>query len=524
MCDQVNNWCLSKKMSLNASKTVFMLVNKKLINCSHLSLTINGLSISPSTETVFLGLTVDCRLKWLVHVNRKIAAAKRVYFSLRAALKSTWGYDKYRLKFLYYSVVEPFLLYGCSVWAPLLSSKKNIKLLRSFQRSVTLPLSSAFKSVSTESCLALSNILPIDLRVLETTYMRYYSNSTGYFSLASSKWLTSRLPGLTTSAKYDLPMLHSHPLLPPWEPFLQPSLLVEGCELLAPNDKSVCIFVAATAVPRGSYGGCYVATSHAEITDLVNGPVPSTCAFLALQLTVLSAITMASRLLEEGLSVDIIAIDPSAFTFTRYFSKLSAIQRLCLDMLVPYRDNIRLFICQLSKSVGLQLAIAGCQLPGDSLDSLYNLPRLLPSKSSARLTIKKIAEELWDSEWRSCSNGKMTREFFPTIESVRHIPTHQLCRQIAQVLTGHSLLKEHQFRFKFANSPVCTCGSPTESVEHFIFHCPLFSKQRLPFAATCISIDGSWPRSLHSIPSNPILWEAFRQFVRSTNRLMWKEV
>jgi hypothetical protein len=30
MCDQVNNWCLSKKMSLNASKTVFMLVNKKI--------------------------------------------------------------------------------------------------------------------------------------------------------------------------------------------------------------------------------------------------------------------------------------------------------------------------------------------------------------------------------------------------------------------------------------------------------------------------------------------------------------
>jgi hypothetical protein len=233
--------------------------------------------------------------------------------------------------------------------------------------------------------------------------MRYYSNSTGYFSLASSKWLTSRLPGLTTSAKYDLPMLHSHPLLPPWEPFSQPSLLVEGCELLGPNDKSVCIFVAATAVSRGSYGGCYVATSHAEITDLVNGPVPSTCAFLALQLTVFSAITMASRVVEEGLSVDIIAIDPSAFTFTRYFSKLSAIQRLCLDMLVPSRDKIRLFICQLSKSLGLQLAFTGCQLPGDSLD---NLPRLLPSKSSARLTIKNIAEELWDSERRSCSNGK----------------------------------------------------------------------------------------------------------------------
>ncbi|XP_045022932.1 uncharacterized protein LOC123466904 [Daphnia magna] len=348
--------------------------------------------------------------------------------------------------------------------------------------------------------------------------MRYCSNSTGYFSLASSKWLTSRSPGLTTPAKYDLPMLHYHPLLPPWEPFSQPSLLVEGCELLAPNDKSVRIFVAA-ATSRGPYRGCCVATSHTKIKDLVNGPVPSIdCAFLALQLTVLFAITMASRVVEEGFNVDIIAIDPSAFTFSRHFSKLSLIKRLCLEMLAPSRDRIRLINCQLSKSVGLQLAFAGCPLPGDSL---HNLPKLLPSKSSARLSIKKIADELWDSEWQSCSNGKKTKKFFPTIESARLIPSHLLCRQITQVLTGHSLLKEHQFRFKFANSPVCTCGSPTETVEHFIFHCPLICTQRLPFTETCISTDGSWPRPLHSIPSNPILWVAFWQFVRSTKRLMW---
>ncbi len=92
ICDQVNKWWMSKKMSLNASKTVFILI-KKIINCSHLSLIINGLSISPATETVFLCLTVDCRLNWRAHVKLKIAVAKRAFFSLRAALKFTWGYD-----------------------------------------------------------------------------------------------------------------------------------------------------------------------------------------------------------------------------------------------------------------------------------------------------------------------------------------------------------------------------------------------------------------------------------------------
>jgi hypothetical protein len=82
---------LSKKMSFNARKTVFMLVNKKLINFSHLSLTINGLSICPTPETVFLGLTVDCRLNWLAHVNHKIAAAKRAFFFFKSGIEINVG-------------------------------------------------------------------------------------------------------------------------------------------------------------------------------------------------------------------------------------------------------------------------------------------------------------------------------------------------------------------------------------------------------------------------------------------------
>ena len=88
-------------MSLNASKTVFMLAHKKLIGCSHLSLIINDLSIRPATES----LTFDCRLNWRSHVNLKIVAAKRAFFSLRAALKSTWGHDERRLKFVCNSLV-----------------------------------------------------------------------------------------------------------------------------------------------------------------------------------------------------------------------------------------------------------------------------------------------------------------------------------------------------------------------------------------------------------------------------------
>ncbi|KZS07320.1 Uncharacterized protein APZ42_028989 [Daphnia magna] len=63
MCDGVNNWCLVNKLALNASKLIFMIICKKLFNWSHLSISINDLRIFSSAETLFLGLTIDCRLK-----------------------------------------------------------------------------------------------------------------------------------------------------------------------------------------------------------------------------------------------------------------------------------------------------------------------------------------------------------------------------------------------------------------------------------------------------------------------------
>jgi hypothetical protein len=55
MCDELSNWCLISKLSLNAIKTVFMIMCKRLFDWSPLSITINGMLIPPSIETLFLG-------------------------------------------------------------------------------------------------------------------------------------------------------------------------------------------------------------------------------------------------------------------------------------------------------------------------------------------------------------------------------------------------------------------------------------------------------------------------------------
>ena len=119
MLNAISRWCSDSKLSLNALKTVLMIFQKQGLNVSHLSICINGVHIQPSPETVFLGFTLDSQLKWVSHLNAKALAARKAFFGVLSCLRASWGLDRKRIQFLYLTVVEPILLYGCSLWASL---------------------------------------------------------------------------------------------------------------------------------------------------------------------------------------------------------------------------------------------------------------------------------------------------------------------------------------------------------------------------------------------------------------------
>lgn len=80
-------------------------------------------------------------------------------------MRQTWGSDIRELIFLYKTVVEPVLLYGCSV---LISSHKSaIKKIRSFQRSVAFLVICTFKTTPTLSRILLSTLRPVDVGAIE---------------------------------------------------------------------------------------------------------------------------------------------------------------------------------------------------------------------------------------------------------------------------------------------------------------------------------------------------------------------
>nr|CAH0098508.1 unnamed protein product [Daphnia galeata] len=171
---------------------------------------------------------------------------------------------------------------------------------------------------------------------------------------------------------------------------------------------------------------------------VTNGPLSANSLHHARQLSVLHALIQASHAVESWWQVEIFAQDISSFAFARYGAHLSEVERLSVDATAPYRENLRLVVCQPPSAEGIQLALAGCDIPGSGLNVL---PQLLISKPSYRHSISKIVRDAWQAEWQACYNGQLTREFFPTVQSATVLHPNQLCRQVAQILSGHSFLK-----------------------------------------------------------------------------------
>ena len=68
---EITLWLSANKLSLNLSKTHFMVFrskNRKMLN--DMLITINGKTIEKVKNTKFLGLYVDDELSWKFHINQ----------------------------------------------------------------------------------------------------------------------------------------------------------------------------------------------------------------------------------------------------------------------------------------------------------------------------------------------------------------------------------------------------------------------------------------------------------------------
>ena len=181
-----------------------------------LKLHICGTALGPTDQTRFLGFQLDNKLSWLPHITARCLIAKKQIFSCKRFLGLTWGVNSNRLKTLYDLVIEPSLLYGCSLWYAKSRHKKVVAMLRSVQRLFNILVVRAMSSKSATSVNLLTNQFPVDYRVSELTLDAQGRMPLHLFLLSTHDALTSSFPLAPPSQERpSLIHLKNHP---PWTP------------------------------------------------------------------------------------------------------------------------------------------------------------------------------------------------------------------------------------------------------------------------------------------------------------------
>ena len=125
---KVDSWLRANRLSLNLSKSCYMVFNKK-VNDPDLNICIRSSEINRVSQTSFLGVLIDDKLSFNVHVQHvktKLSRALGIMFKLSNTVPD------YILMTLYYSIFYPHLIYSITVWGN--SNKNNINVIKSLQR------------------------------------------------------------------------------------------------------------------------------------------------------------------------------------------------------------------------------------------------------------------------------------------------------------------------------------------------------------------------------------------------------
>jgi ribonuclease HI len=525
-CDSISEWCKSVKLDLNASKTVVVLFDHRKRRSAPIpvSVTVNGETIAGVSRTTFLGMILDDRLNWSEHIAAKCNAAARIFQTARRYLSLTWGLNRMRLQSIYRAIVEPILLYNCSVWSGALKSPKIKRMLRSTQRKMALLITKSFRTASTESLLILAGLLPIDYRVREIASLRLLEHNNQPFCPSSKSMVHKWLFHHHLPAAIEKTISHHLPEHPPWliDSMISVNAVPKSPPLnLSPTDSStVRAYTDGSVLGRNQAGyALVIADSSGEIHTSQQHLPPDSSIFQAEGLAMSKALTWltsATQYSTHELYSDSASVLSAATSSGRSSSVIMKIR----EVLAKHPNTKLFWIPSHIGHHGNERADVLAKLAASSLSNPSE-EAILPSRATVKRKIRAVLLGEWNEEWQLCKSGRTTWSFFPSVASSRMLNKVSLPYQVLQLFTGHCRLNCYLHRFRC--SPTAWCAQchadEEETVEHFLFWCKAFETERSALKSAVCRTGTTWPPPLAAFTESQRLIRGLLKFIIQTKRL-----
>ena len=165
--NKLESWCKKNGLSVNPTKTEMVLFTRKRSRNGFRSPLLGGVQLSLSTSVKYLGVYLDSKLLWNLHIEEKTRKAQIVLFQLKRTVGATWGLKPKVTMWFYSTIVKPMFLYACVVWWPGAVKRTGITRLDQLQRLAVRLVSSCFSTTPTRALETLINVRPLHIATQE---------------------------------------------------------------------------------------------------------------------------------------------------------------------------------------------------------------------------------------------------------------------------------------------------------------------------------------------------------------------
>jgi hypothetical protein len=138
-------------------------------------------------------------------------------------------------------------------------------------------------------------------------------------------------------------------------------------------------------------------------------------------------------------------------------------------------------------------------------------------KSTVLRELNDLIVIKWQSEWDQTKKGAITKSFFPII-SDRLKAKINVTPNFTTVVTGQGNIKSYLYKFKILGSPMCSCKSGKQTMDHILFECKLLEQERDRLKAAVLRYE-NWP-----VSKNRLINEYNKYFTIFTNNIYFDKL
>ena len=156
----IQDWFNANRLTLNCNKTVYMLFENQT-NMPDFDLALNKIPIPRVGSTKFLGLWIDDKLNWHVHVEKLLLKLKS---RLEMLYKSKNLLSTSSKRILYFGQIYSNLCYGIAIWGPMVGVSQINKLAKIQNKCISQisPVAHIADVYSTQHLLNLHQIIRLE--------------------------------------------------------------------------------------------------------------------------------------------------------------------------------------------------------------------------------------------------------------------------------------------------------------------------------------------------------------------------